>query len=231
MITIIVEGKKRDETAARPVREGSSASFSSVDISFSFSLGRRTLIGGNKIPPPPLQDGSKLDVYLCSRGWRRWERERGERWRCLWRIPSTGGRYDRCCLWLEKKMTTTDRGAPSGGRQSQTPSRLTRPIQVCPAATFPKPVICPKRWILFDGQNNGRNSQETGATLEKENQNKRSGWREKIRRKNLTRARLSDNILWFSSITIQPQGPLRSQNKRHKTIRSKFIVWRYKNVN
>ena len=52
MITIIVEGKKRDETAARPVREGSSASFSSVDISFSFSLGRRTLIGGNKIPPP-----------------------------------------------------------------------------------------------------------------------------------------------------------------------------------
>ncbi len=75
-------------------------------------------------------------------------------------------------------MTTTDRGAPSGGRQSQMPSRLTRPIQVCPAAAFPKPVICPKDEIYLTTKKTKRQwEKHSGATLE-ENQ-KQKGGREK----------------------------------------------------
>lgn len=44
----------------------------------------------------------------------------------------------------------TNQCAPSGGRQSQMPSRQTRPSQVCPAATFPKPVLfCFQRCFIL----------------------------------------------------------------------------------
>ena len=88
----------------------------------------------NAQPPPSRETHNhkrerEKELYLCNRGWRRWARGRVGRRPRLWRI--------RCCSG--SRRSATGRYAPSGGRQSQRPSRQTRPSRACPAATFPKP--------------------------------------------------------------------------------------------
>lgn len=74
---------------------------------------------------------------------------------------------------------TTDRGAPSGGRQSQRPSRPTRPIQVCPAAAFPRPVICPKNEIYLTAKTMAETFRGDSP---KESKTKQKRWKEKQKR-------------------------------------------------